>query len=42
MARRDAGTILSQAQAITALSQSSSYWIDFFDPSHQIAQVVAL
>jgi hypothetical protein len=38
MSRRDAGTIFSQAQAITALSQVSSFWIDFFDPSHQIAQ----
>lgn len=40
MARRDAGTIYSSAQAITALSQVSSFWIDFFDPSHQIDQAV--
>ena len=40
MARRDAGTMFSQAQAITALSQVSSFWIDFFDQSHQIAQAV--
>jgi len=40
MARRDAGTILSQAQAITALSQASTNYIDFFDPAHQIGQAV--
>lgn len=40
MARRDAGTMFSQAQAITALSQVSSFWVDFFDTSHQIGQAV--
>jgi hypothetical protein len=40
MAIRDAGTMFSQAQAITALSQVSSFWIDFFDPAHQIGQAV--
>lgn len=38
MAIRDAGTMFSQAQAITALSQVSSFWIDLFDPAHQIGQ----
>jgi hypothetical protein len=39
MARRDAGTIWSQAQSITALSQASTNYIDFFDPAHQIGQM---
>ena len=40
MARRDAGTMFSQAQVITAISQVSTFWIDFFDPAHQIDQAV--
>ncbi len=40
MATRDAGTIFSQNQVINALSQVSTFWIDFFDPSHQISQAV--
>lgn len=38
MARRDAGCIYSDGQAITALSQPSTNVVDFSDPSHQIAQ----
>lgn len=40
MARRDAGDMFSQAQAITAVSQASSFYVDFFDPAHQIGQMV--
>ncbi len=40
MARRDAGDMFSQAQAITALSQASTFYVDMFDPSHQIGQAV--
>jgi hypothetical protein len=40
MARRDAGTMYSQGQAITASSQASTFYIDFFDQSHQIGQAV--
>jgi len=40
MARRDAGDIYSDGQSITALSNVSTNIVDFFDPSHQIAQAV--
>jgi hypothetical protein len=32
--------MFSQAQVISALSQASAYYIDFFDPAHQIGQAV--
>ena len=38
MARRDAGTMFSQAQVINAISQVSTFYIDFFEMSHQIGQ----
>lgn len=40
MSRRDAGTILSQAQVINAIPTISTNIIDFFEDSHQIGQAV--